>query len=66
MPIEAAVKIVLDLGYDLGNNPALSDYKKAFINAINDLASKDLKRQGSGRVLNHSFGKVTGAARIMD
>ena len=41
MPIEAAVKIVLDLGYDLGNNPALSDYKKAFINAINDLDSKD-------------------------
>ena len=41
MPIEAAVKIVLDLGYDLGNNPTLGDYKKAFINATNELDPKD-------------------------
>ena len=41
MPIEAAVKIVLDLGYDLGNNPTLGDYKKAFINAANELDPKD-------------------------
>ena len=41
MPIEAAVKIVLDLGYDLGNDPALGDYKRAFINAINELDPKD-------------------------
>ena len=41
MPIEAAVKIVLDLGYDLGNNPTLGDYKRAFINATNDLGPKD-------------------------
>ena len=41
MPIEAAVKIVLDLGYDLGNDPALGDYKRAFINAINELDPGD-------------------------
>ena len=41
MPIEAAVKIVLDLGYDLGNDPALGDYKRAFINAANELDAGD-------------------------
>ena len=41
MPLEAAVKIVLDLGYDLGNDPALGDYKRAFINAANELDAGD-------------------------